>query len=60
VEVCALSREILLLGGSISIPLITSWLSLFPPSLTRYPIGTPYDCLPSREDNGLTTFRVQT
>jgi len=55
-EVSPLSREVMLAYSATSIQTITVWPSLFPPSHTRKPIGTPYGLLSPWEVYGLTTF----
>jgi hypothetical protein len=42
-----------------TIPPVTGWPSLFPPSFTRYLIGAPCGCLPRAEDIGLTVFHIE-
>jgi hypothetical protein len=44
-EVCPLSREVMLLGGSTPISSITEKRSLSPRSCTHTPIGCPYGLL---------------
>lgn len=45
-EVCSLSHGVMLPLGATPIHPSTGWLSLSPSSLTRSPIGLPYDSLP--------------
>ena len=56
-EVCPLSRGVMLAYAATPIPLITRGLSLAPASSTRSPIGVPCGSLSHREGYGLTKFR---
>lgn len=60
VDVCPLSRGMILPEGAIPILPITGRHSLSPPSHTRRPIGSPYGSLSRRETYGLSTFHAQT
>ena len=66
VEVCPVSRGVILPGDSTPIRPITGRLSLSPRSHTRSPLGSPCGSLSRqcyedcREGYGLTTFRVNT
>ena len=59
-EVCPLSRGMMLPRGSTPIRLIIRQHSLAPSSFTCRPIGSPCGSLTQREDDRLTTFRVST
>jgi hypothetical protein len=59
VEVCPFSRQLMLPVNSSRIWVITTQLSLFPPSFTRISIGRSCDWLSYFEDRyGLITFRL--
>jgi hypothetical protein len=58
-EVCSLSRGVILSGDATPVCPITGQLSLFPSSFARHPMGFLYRWLSqSWEDDKLTVFRI--
>jgi len=57
-EVCSLSRGVMLSSDATPISPITGKPLLTPASFTRSPISLPCGSLSQREDDGLTTFRA--